>query len=109
MASNSDSIFNLLSYLRRHPSQAQKMAVKENNIVRLKIYPTIKISYAEIYFPQNHLMVNRLTDSFVAKHGELLDYYQAFTTMNNPHYQDVWVTSSFVVPANYFYIELSFE
>ncbi|KRM04493.1 MAG: hypothetical protein ABF804_05655 [Liquorilactobacillus ghanensis] len=109
MASNSDSIFNLLSYLHRHPQQAQKMPTVENNIVRLKIDQAIKVSYADIYFPKNHLMVNRLTDSFVAKHGELLDYYQAFTKMKTPHYHEVWVTSSFITPANCFFIELSFE
>lgn len=109
MASNSDSIFNLLTHLKRHPQEAIFLPVDENNIVRIKVSPKTKISDAEIYFPINHLMVNRLTDDFVAKHGELLNYYQGFTKMTKPHYHDVWATTTFVKPANYYYLELSFE
>ena len=109
MASNSDSIFNLLTHLKRHPQEASFLPADENNIVRIKVSPKTKISDAEIYFPTNHLMVNRLTDDFVAKHGELLNYYQSFTKMTKPHYRDVWATTTFVKQANYYYLELSFE
>ncbi|WP_235720663.1 hypothetical protein, partial [Liquorilactobacillus vini] len=109
LASNSDSIFYLLSHLKRHPQAASYLPVHENNIVRLKVDAKTKVADADIYFPTNHLMVNRLTDNFVAQHGELLDYYQKFTKMQKPHYTDVWVTTTFIQPANYYFIELSYE
>lgn len=109
MASNSDSIFYLLSHLKRHTQAASYLPVHENNIVRLKVDAKTKVADADIYFPTNHLMVNRLTDNFVAQHGELLDYYQKFTKMQKPHYTDVWVTTTFIQPANYYFIELSYE
>ena len=75
MASNSDSIFNLLSYLKRHPKERYIVKSHCTNVVQIFVKDTVKVSDADIYFPDNKLMVNRLEDSFLEQHGSLLDYY----------------------------------
>ena len=65
MASNSDSIFNLLSYLKRHPKERYIVKSHCTNVVQIFVKDTVKVSDADIYFPDNKLMVNRLEDSFL--------------------------------------------
>ena len=68
MASNSDSIFNLLSYLKRHPKERYIVKSHCTNVVQIFVKDTVKVSDADIYFPDNKLMVNRLEDSFLEQH-----------------------------------------
>ncbi|MDN2452425.1 hypothetical protein [Lactobacillus sp. UCMA15818] len=109
MASNSDSIFNLLSYLKRHKSNYQLLQNPYNNVIRLAISNKTPISDTDIYFPTNQLMVNRLADDFLAQHGELLDYYLDFEQINNPHFVEVWVTTAYIKDIQKYFLELSFE
>lgn len=39
----------------------------------------IKVANPEIYFPDNKLLVNRFQDDFVAKNGNLLDFFFDYT------------------------------
>lgn len=109
MASNSDSIFNLLSYLKRHEANYQLIKNPYNNIIRLAISNETPISDTDIYFPSNQLMVNRLSDDFLAQHGELLDYYLDLGQINNPHFLEVWVTTTYIKDVKKYLLELSFE
>ncbi|WP_057829027.1 hypothetical protein [Liquorilactobacillus cacaonum] len=109
MASNSDSIFNLLSYLKRHQANCQILNNPYNNVVRLSIPNETPIADTNIYFPANQLMVNRLTDDFVAQHGNLLDFYLDLGQINNPYFIEVWVTTTYVTKIQRYFLELSFE
>ena len=72
MASNSDSLFFILSYIKRHPDDLVKAIPAYDNVIRLFISDKVKVSDVEIYFPDNSLMVNRLKLDFISQHGKLL-------------------------------------
>ncbi|KIS02975.1 hypothetical protein [Paucilactobacillus wasatchensis] len=109
MASNSDSIYYVLTHMKAHPEIVATEPVEYTNVITLSIPDTIKIADADIYFPDQKLMVNRLTPDFVAKNGDLLDYFYDFTAQEIPNYHDVWVTTSHIVNKNAYMIELSYE
>lgn len=109
MASNSDSIYNVLSKLKRHPDLAVATNDAYTNTLSLIMPDTMKIADAEFYFPDNNLMVNRLSRNFVSQNGDLLDYFYQQTDRDIPDYHDVWVTSSHVTASKRYLIELSFE
>lgn len=109
MASNSDSIFYVLSYLRRHPEAFYFAKNKYDNVVQIFIKDDLQIADADIYFPQNRLMVNRLKDDFLAQHGNLLDHFWEQSGHQPSGYHEVWATSSHLIDSNVFLIELSYE
>lgn len=109
MASNSDSIYNVLSKIKRHPDLVIASNDQYANTLSLIMPDSMKISDAEFYFPDNNLMVNRLSPNFVSQNGDLLDYFYQLTAKQIPDYHDVWVTSSHVTASGRYLIELSFE
>ena len=109
MASNSDSIFHVLTYMQQHPEVINRQPLEYTNVIRLNIPDSIKVADADIYFPRQKLMVNRFTPDFVAKNGDLLDYYYQMTHQEIPNFHDVWVTTSHIIDKNTYLLELSFE
>lgn len=109
MASNSDSIFYVLSYLKRHPEAFYFAKNKYDNVVQIFVNDDLQIADADIYFPKNRLMVNRLQEDFLAQHGGLLDYFWEQSGHQAVGYHEVWATSSHLVASKVFLIELSYE
>ncbi|WP_034988007.1 hypothetical protein [Liquorilactobacillus sucicola] len=109
MASNSDSIFNLLSFLKRHPDHYKQLSTSYSNTIRLIIPDSVKVSDQEIYFPDNRLMVNKMQDAFIAQHGELLDHYQAKTKGPVSYFKNIWITTTHITRAKSYLLEISFE
>lgn len=109
MASNSDALYYVLSKIYHHPELVVSTVPQYSNAVSINIADSLKISDQDFYFPTHRLMVNRLSPDFVAKNGDLLDYYFDMTSQDNPGYHDVWITTSHVAKQHVFLIELSFE
>lgn len=109
MASNSDALYYVLSKIYHHPELVTATVPRDSNTVQITITDNIKISDADYYFPLNRLSVNRLSHDFLAKHGNLLDYYYDMTEEENPGYHDVWMTTSHVKDQSVYLIELSYE
>ncbi|CAM2791244.1 hypothetical protein [Dellaglioa algida] len=109
MASNSDSIFFVLSFIRRHPDQVFFSRLTYTNSLTIVLPGSTKVADADIYFLPDQLTVNRLADEFVAKHGDLLDYFNNKLENSVPDYMDVWVTTTYLTHHDKYLIELSFE
>ena len=109
MSSNSDSIFFVLSYLKRHPTEISFATNKYNNVVQVYISDNFHIADADLYFPINRLMVNKLKDDFLAQHGNLLDYFWEQSGHTLTSYHEVWVTSTHLTKKSVYLIELSYE
>lgn len=109
MASNSDSIYYVLTKIKHHPDLVVGEKARYTNVVSILINDTLKIADAYFYFPEQRLMVNRLSNDFVAKNGDLLDEYFQMTNEAKANYHDVWVTTSHVAPKHVYLLELSFE
>ncbi|MHC9532944.1 hypothetical protein ACVQ8P_02630 [Dellaglioa sp. BT-FLS60] len=109
MASNSDSIFFVLSYIKRHPDQVFFSRLTYTNSITVVLPGSVKVADADIYFLPDKLSVNRLADEFVSKHGDLLDYFSNKLENAIPNYMDVWVTTTYLTHHNTYLIELSFE
>ena len=109
MSSNSDSIFNLLSYLKRHPKECFNLTANCANVVQIFVSDHVRVADADIYLPDNKLSVNRLDDDFVAQHGELLDYYAQFLKDDRQHFKEVWATTAHLTQKQSYFIELSYE
>ena len=109
MASNSDSIFNLLSYLKRHPKDRYIVKSHCTNVVQIFVKDTVKVSDADIYFPDHKLMVNRLEDSFLEQHGSLLDYYWNQLGKKSIGFHEIWATTSHLKQRAAYFVELSYE
>lgn len=109
MASNSDSFYHVLTQLQRHPGLIEKRLNLYKNAVTLLFSDRVHVADASFYFPERRLMVNRLTDDFVAKHGELLDYYYQMTDQVRPGYHDVWLTTCHIADQKKYLLELSYE
>ena len=109
MASNSDSIYYVLSKIQTHPELVETIKPLYGNAVMVTISDELKVADAAHCFPDNHLTVNRLAPSFVAKHGELLEQFFQMTDQDNPGYHDVWITTSHVTAAGCYLVDLSFE
>lgn len=109
MASNSDSIFNLLSFLKRHPDHYTELETSYNNVLRLAIPDSVQVSDQEIYFPDNKLMVNRMQTNFIAQHGELLNHYQTKTKQPDSYFKEVWITTTHITHAKSYLLEISYE
>lgn len=109
MASSSDSIYNVLYQIKRHPEMARISEQDCTNVIGLSVPDATKVADSEFYFPDNKLMVNCLSGDFVAQHGDLLDYFYEQTQRTIPDYHNVWVTSSHLTNHNRYFLELSFE
>lgn len=109
MASNSDSIYYVLTKLQHHPELVKDITARYTNTVMILFDDSLKIANAAFYFPVGRLMVNRLANDFVAKNGELLDEYFEMTKGVKKNYHDVWATTCHLPAKNIYILELSFE
>ena len=109
MASNSDSIYYVLTKIKRHPELIMMQKARYTNKIMIAIDDQLKIADANFYFPDLSLMVNRLSNDFVAKNEDLLDDYFAMTNSDQPIYHDVWVTTSHLPAKRAYLLELSYE
>ena len=109
MASNSDSIYYVLTKIKHHPELITSEKVQYTNTISVFIKDSLKIADASFYFPDDRLMVNRLSNDFVAKNGELLDEYFGMTKGAKTNYHDVWATTCHIPRKKVFLLELSFE
>ncbi len=75
MASNSDSIYYVLTKIKHHPELIVSEKVQYTNTISVFIKDSLKIADAAFYFPDDRLMVNRLSNDFVAKNGDLLESF----------------------------------
>ena len=91
MASNSDALYYVLSKIYHHPEIVIATVPQYSNAVAITISDKLKISDSNFYFPDHKLMVNRLSPDFVAKNGDLLEYYFDMTDQSNPGYNDIWI------------------
>ncbi|MFC6294782.1 hypothetical protein ACFQH1_06165 [Lactiplantibacillus daoliensis] len=109
VAINSDSIYNVLFYIVHHPAEITFTTPEYTNVVRMAIPDRIKVANPEIYFPNDKLLVNRFEDEFVAKNGNLLDFFFDYTEKKVPNYHEVWVSTAHLPSKNRYFLELSFE
>ncbi|GEO68695.1 hypothetical protein [Levilactobacillus acidifarinae] len=109
MASNSDSIYNVLTYIHRHPQRVDFIAQRNSNVVSIGVPDTVPVANVELYFPTDRLVVNRLDEDFLAMHGDLLNDFFDRTRSSKLDYQDVWVTTGYVPGQHAYLVELSFE
>ncbi|ANZ61664.1 hypothetical protein AYR62_03755 [Secundilactobacillus paracollinoides] len=109
MASNSDSIYNVLTYVKRHPDRVIFKPQEFTNVVTIGIPDTVKVANQDIYFPSDRLSVNLMTDDFLGEYGDLLDHFYELTKQTKPDYRDVWITTSHLKKEHLFLLDLSFE
>lgn len=109
MASNSDSIYYVLTKIKHHPELIISETPRYTNVISILIKDSLKIADSFFYFPEQRLMVNRLANDFVAKHGDLLEEYFAKTRATAANYHDVWVTTAHIAKDHAYLLELSFE
>ena len=109
MASNSDTLYYVLSKINHHPELIKTRMPLYSNAISITTPDNLKIADSDFYFPDSKLMVNRLAPEFVAKNGELLDYFYQQTRGDIPGYHDVWVTTSHIPRESVYLIELSYE
>ena len=89
MASNSDSIYYVLTKIKHHPELIVSEKVQYINTISVFIKDSLKIADAAFYFPDDRLMVNRLSNDFVAKNGDLLESFFVKTHQEKKNYHDV--------------------
>lgn len=106
-----DPIYTILKQINNHPNMILKTKNPYSNVIQLFISDSIPINDASFYFPTNKLMVNRLPDSFVQDHHNLLEKYWHHTHAfeKNFTFKEVWATTAHLNTAKAFLIELSFE
>ena len=109
MASNSDSIYYVLTKLKHHPELIKSIRPRYTNTVMVLFDDSLKIADASFYFPVDRFMVNRLSNDFVAKNGDLLDSYFSMTNGTKKNYHDVWATTCHIPEKKVYLLELSFE
>lgn len=109
MASSSDSIYNVLTYVKRHPDRVVFKPQEYANSVTIGIPDQVKVANEDIYFPSDRLSVNLMTDTFVGEYGDLLDYFYDMTNEVKPDYRDVWITTSHLKQQALFLLDVSFE
>ena len=87
MASNSDTIYHVLSYIKSHPDKVFTKPDAYDNVVEMYLDDTVKLGNPEIYFPKQKLEVNRMSSDFLSMYSDLLvrvviqgtDAHQLFT------------------------------
>lgn len=109
MASNSDSIYYVLTKIKHHPELVINERARYTNVISILIKDSLKIADDFFYFPERRLMVNRLSNDFVAKNGDLLEEYFQKTHEQKANYHNVWVTTAHVPEYHAYFLELSFE
>lgn len=109
VASNSDSIYNVLTYVKRHPDRVVFKPREYANVVTIGIPDQVKVANPEIYFPSDRLSVNLMTDSFVGEYGDLLNHFYELTKQSKPDYHKVWITTSHLNQQALYLLDLSFE
>lgn len=109
MASNSDSIYNVLTYIHRHPQQVRFIRQRNSNVITIGVPDTVSVANADIYFPAGHLLVNRMDENFLAKNGDLLNTFFDQTRTSKLDYREVWITTGYVPDEQTYLVELSFE
>jgi len=109
LASNSDSIYNVMTFVSRHPDKVHFQKGEYSNVVTMGIPDTVSVANRETYFPEGRLMVNRMSPEFVSMHGDLLDQFYEYTNQGKPDYRDVWITTGYLNKKNMFLLELSYE
>ncbi|AMV59961.1 Hypothetical protein ADU72_1700 [Pediococcus damnosus] len=109
MATNSDSIYNVLSQVYNHPDRAGISTLGYTNVVQLNISDDMQVANPEIYFPDETLLVDRLSDAFVDKYRTLLDYFNTYTGKPKKTYREVWVTTAHVLKQKAYMLELTYE
>lgn len=82
---------------------------RNSNVVAIGVPDTVTVANAEIYFPANHLVVNRMDEDFLAKYGNLLNYFFDRTTGSKQDFQNVWITTSHITARHAYLVEISFE
>lgn len=109
MASNSDSIYYVLTKLKHHPELIKSEQARYTNTVLLLFSDSLKIADSNFYFPDMRLMVNRMASEFVAKNGDLLDYFFQKTNGTAKSYHDTWATTAHLPQRHLYMLELSYE
>lgn len=109
MATNSDSIYYVLSKLKRHPDLINYQTPQVDNAVRFSFPDSVKISDADEYFPDQRISNSLLSQDFIAKNGDLLDYYFKKTQAANPDYKQVWLMTSHLTDRGLYLMEISYE
>ncbi|GEL14731.1 hypothetical protein [Pediococcus cellicola] len=109
MATNSDSIYNVLSQIRKHPDRAKINTLGYTNVVQLNMPDSMAVANPEIYFPDETLLVDRLSDEFVDKYNVLLDYFNSLTKRPMKSYHEVWITTSHILEQKSYMLELTYE
>jgi hypothetical protein len=109
LASNSDTIYHVLSYIKAHPAKATIRPDKYDNVVEMYLDDDVKLGNPEIYFPTQRLEVNRMAPDFVSMNSDLLDYFHDKTAVKDSSYHDLWITTSHLANRNKYLIDLSFE
>ncbi|WP_024746907.1 hypothetical protein [Levilactobacillus namurensis] len=109
MASNSDSIYNVLTYIHRHPQQVAFIQQRNSNVVTVGVPDDVLVANVDLYFPDGHLVVNRMSEDFLAMHGGLLNDLFIRTHGSKTAYRNVWITTGHVVDQRAYLVELSFE
>lgn len=109
MASNSDSIYNVLTFIHRHQDQVGFISERNSNVIAASVPDTVPVANPELYFPVGHLMVNRMSDDFLAMNGDLLNDFFEKTHSSKPDYREVWMTTSYMPSEHAYFVEMSFE
>lgn len=109
MASNSDSIVNVLAYLYLHKEDIRSLNTRYDNVIQLFFKDTVKVFDADVYFPDNKLIVNRMSDEFCTKNGNLLEKFWALAGNETISYHEVWITTAHLTERHVYLLEISFE
>ncbi|HIW71526.1 MAG TPA: hypothetical protein H9875_02760 [Candidatus Levilactobacillus faecigallinarum] len=109
MASNSDSIYNVLTYIHRHIQRVSFIQQRNSNLVTVSVPDTVPVANVDLYFPTGHLVVNRMSDDFLAMHGDLLNDFFERTHSSKTDYRNVWITTGHVADQHAYLVEISFE
>lgn len=109
MASNSDSIYNVLTFIHRHQDQVRFIQQRNSNVITVGVPDSVPVANQELYFPIGHLLVNLMDEDFLAKNGELLNDFFERTHTSKVDYREVWITTSYLPDEHLYLVELSFE
>jgi len=109
VASNSDSIYNVLTYIHRHQPEMTFIKRRNSNVIAVGVPETVTVANADLYFPVNHLQVNLMNEDFLAKNGDLLNDFFDLTSSSKLDYQQVWITTSHIPSEHTYLVEISFE
>lgn len=109
MASNSDSIYNVLTFVQRHPDRVVFKPREFANSVTIGIPDNVKVSDPDIYFPSDRLSVILMADSFVGENSDLINQFYELTKQSKPDYTDLWITTGHLIKDHLYLLDLSFE